>query len=82
MLRCANASCAREQLYLRNGRLYLVDRPNRFTSGQDRQVIWLCEDCCNCFQVDGWRKPGEQMKNMNAMSSEPAVTSWRYLEAS
>ncbi len=66
-MKCANAACGTETLYLRSGGIFEVD----FLGGDGlagesqcitRRVIWLCDTCSVRFAVETWRPPGEQMR--------------------
>jgi hypothetical protein len=65
-MRCANASCGHESRYLREGKVFLVDRPAQApgaASHRERQLIWLCKSCCSTVVVETWRPPGSQLRH-------------------
>jgi hypothetical protein len=66
MLHCA--SCEQNALYLREGSVFYIDRPDRSDRADEsgrtvraRRTIWLCRSCSTRLRVETWRPPGEQL---------------------
>jgi len=60
-MRCANSLCRLETKYFRSGSLHCIDKGLPGTSGDQRQLVWLCPECSCSFVVETWRPPGHQL---------------------
>ena len=64
-MQCENPLCNVESMYFRSGSLHCIDRcgpVGMMAHGDQRRVIWLCEDCSMHFTVETWRPPGQQLQ--------------------
>lgn len=69
-MQCANPSCGREALYLRDGSLHLLEleaSANRRLEGGEggfpmhsspQRYFWLCGDCTKVFSITNWTPSG------------------------
>ena len=82
---CANPQCLKELLYLREGRLELLELdsyaqdPFRPDDGAfairslPRRFFWLCGDCAKTYTVKRWTPSGliVVLRNQNTVDSNP-----------
>ena len=84
-MQCANPQCLKELLYLREGRLELLEldsyaldqfRPDDGAfaiRSLPRRFFWLCGDCARTYTVKRWTPSGliVVLRNQNTVDSNP-----------
>ena len=89
-VRCANLQCSKELLYLREGRLELIELESHFDD-QFRpddgafamnflpsKLFWLCGDCAKTHVVKRWTTSGLvlALRNQSATGSDPGLAAY------
>lgn len=79
MLHCANPDCKREVQYFREGRLYMMDDPQKDShcvAHGARKIVWLCRECSVQMSVEDWRPAGEQLQRHTPASPVVRRPQW------
>ncbi len=90
---CANKACNAELKYLRDGRLFLMEREPKITqqSTSDRGMLkhaatmrryfWLCESCAQTYVIRRWTESDIELDECvpKRLGPKPTATSDRWM---